>query len=160
MAACEQAADLLAAHGVEVTVWDARLAAPLDAAMIDDALSHRLVVTVEDGIVDGGVGSRTAGSIREATAGGRGPLVVNCGVPTAYLAHGDATGILSRLGLDGPGIARDRLRAPLAFTRAPLSLFGPRSRARRRDMRPKLGCTAVAAFATQSLPQGQKRGAR
>ena len=39
-------------------------------------------------------------------AKGIGPVTVNCGVPTAYLPHGDAAGILSRLGLDGPGIAR------------------------------------------------------
>jgi deoxyxylulose-5-phosphate synthase len=31
--------------------------------------------------------------------------VVSCGVPTAYLPHGDAAGILSSLGLDAPGIA-------------------------------------------------------
>jgi deoxyxylulose-5-phosphate synthase len=33
-------------------------------------------------------------------------VVVNCGVPTAYLAHGEASDILARLGLDGPGISR------------------------------------------------------
>ena len=74
--------------------------------MIEDALAHELVVSVEDGIADGGVGLRIAESLREAAPEGTGPVVVNRGVPTAYLAHGDAAGILSRLGLDGPGISR------------------------------------------------------
>ena len=104
--ACEQAAQLLAAKGVDVTVWDARLAAPLDMLMIEDALVHELVVSVEDGIADGGVGSRIAEALRQAAPAGTGPVVVNCGVPTVYLAQGDAAGILSRLGLDGPGISR------------------------------------------------------
>jgi 1-deoxy-D-xylulose-5-phosphate synthase len=104
LAACEQAAEALADHGIDATVWDARLVAPLDPAMIDDAMVHDLVVSVEDGIADGGVGCRIAESLRETPGGG--PAVVNCGVPTAYLPHGDAAGILACLGLDGPGISR------------------------------------------------------
>ena len=42
------AADLLAAEGVEATVWDVRSVAPLDAEMLDDAATHPVVVTVED----------------------------------------------------------------------------------------------------------------
>jgi 1-deoxy-D-xylulose-5-phosphate synthase len=106
VAACEDAARLLAAHGLDVTVWDARVASPLDEEMIEDAMSHSLVVTVEDGITDGGVGWRIESALRRRARAGIGPVTVNCGVPTAYLPHGDAAGILSRLGLDGPGIAR------------------------------------------------------
>ena len=77
VAACEQAAELLAAKGVDATVWDARLASPLDPDMVEDALAHDLVVSVEDGIVDGGVGWRIAESIarggarRRRAAGGQ-----------------------------------------------------------------------------------------
>jgi 1-deoxy-D-xylulose-5-phosphate synthase len=105
VAACEQAARLLSAHGVDATVWDARLAAPLDETMIDDALSHDLVVSAEDGIADGGVGGRIESALGRRSARGQAPEVVSCGVPTAYLPHGDAAGILSSLGLDAPGIA-------------------------------------------------------
>jgi 1-deoxy-D-xylulose-5-phosphate synthase len=106
LGACEQAAEVLAASGIDATVWDARLVAPLDPAMLYDALDHDLVVSVEDGIADGGVGWRIAESLREAAPLGAGPAVVSCGVPTAYLPHGDAAGILAFLGLDGPGISR------------------------------------------------------
>jgi 1-deoxy-D-xylulose-5-phosphate synthase len=106
LGACEQAAQILAGHGVDATVWDARVVAPLDQAMIADAARHELVVSVEDGIADGGVGWKIAESLRGATPASIGPVVVNCGVPSAFLPHGDAAGILARLGLDGPGISQ------------------------------------------------------
>ena len=52
----EKAAGELAADGIEVTVWDVRSCAPLDPDMIADAAAHGAVVTVEDGIRDGGIG--------------------------------------------------------------------------------------------------------
>ena len=67
VAACEQAAELLSAEGVEATVWDARVVAPLDQAMIADASAHRLVVSVEDGIADGGIGWRIESSLAATT---------------------------------------------------------------------------------------------
>ena len=54
--AAEAAAELLAADGVSVTLWDARVVKPLDPDMLADAGRHPLVVTVEDGLRDGGVG--------------------------------------------------------------------------------------------------------
>jgi 1-deoxy-D-xylulose-5-phosphate synthase len=112
VSACEKAAQILAAKGIEATVWDARVATPLDPAMLADALAHDLVVTAEDGIIEGGVGSRIIASLRRAVPAGVGPVAVNCGVPTAYLPHGDAGDILARLGLDGPSLSQvvlDRL---------------------------------------------------
>jgi 1-deoxy-D-xylulose-5-phosphate synthase len=106
VAQCEEAARSLAACGLEVTVWDARVASPLDEAMIEDALRHALVVTVEDGITDGGVGWRIESALRLSAKPSVGPIAISCGVPTAYLPHGDAASILANLGLDGAGIAR------------------------------------------------------
>ena len=50
------AADMLAADGVSVSLWDARVVKPLDPAMLADAGRHPYVITVEDGLRDGGVG--------------------------------------------------------------------------------------------------------
>ena len=58
--AAEAAAEMLAADGVSVTLWDARVVKPLDAAMLADAGRHPYVVTVEDGLRDGGVGMAIA----------------------------------------------------------------------------------------------------
>lgn len=104
--ACDEAAALLASEGIDATVWDVRAASPLDPAMIDDALSHDLVVTVEDGIVAGGIGSLIEASCRRAAPSGVFPAVRNLGVPLAYLPHGRPSDILASLGLDGAGVAR------------------------------------------------------
>ncbi len=111
LAACEEAAGLLEADGVDATVWDVRVASPLDPAMIDDALSHELIVTVEDGVVAGGVGSLIEAATRRAAPKGGRPQVSNLGVPVAYIAHGRPGDILASLGLDGRGIAASILES-------------------------------------------------
>ena len=61
---------MLAADGVSATVWDARVVKPLDPAMLADAARHPLVVTVEDGLRDGGIGiGRSPTGSRELTVG-------------------------------------------------------------------------------------------
>jgi 1-deoxy-D-xylulose-5-phosphate synthase len=106
-----RAADDLAAHGIEATVWDVRSCTPLDPEMIADAATHAAVVTVEDGIRAGGIGM----AIRDEI-GAIAPAVQTTvlGVPTQFVAHGDPKQIMARFGLDGPGIAaaaRDLLRS-------------------------------------------------
>jgi 1-deoxy-D-xylulose-5-phosphate synthase len=102
--AAEAAADLLSAEGASVTVWDARVVKPLDPDMLDDAAHHRYVVTVEDGLRDGGVGAAIADQLAERTLGRDAPRVRVLGVPTAYIPHGKPDAILADLGLDGAGI--------------------------------------------------------
>ena len=110
--ACEGAARLLAAQGLAATVWDVRVAAPLDPAMLADAARHRVVVTAEDGIAEGGVGSMVASALREqAGNGARPPAVVTCGLPLAFIPHGKPDHILAAYGLDAAGIATRAARA-------------------------------------------------
>ncbi|MEM7276197.1 MAG: 1-deoxy-D-xylulose-5-phosphate synthase [Actinomycetota bacterium] len=100
LAPAQDAADRLAAEGISASVWDPRSAKPLDPAMLDHAAGHRLVVTIEDGLAEGGIGANIATALF-----GRGPAVKVLGVPTRYLAHGKADTILADLGLDGAGVA-------------------------------------------------------
>jgi len=103
VAACEETADRLERLGVGVTVWDVRLAAPLDGSMVADAARHRLVLSAEDGIADGGVGATIATALRGAAVGDDGPVTLTLGLPRAFLPHGGATRILADAGLDGAG---------------------------------------------------------
>ena len=103
--AAEEAAALLAGEGVEATLWDVRVVRPLDPAMVADAGRHSFVVTVEDGIRNGGAGNFIADAIADLNANRQSPPVLTLGVPTAYIPHGKADRILGQLGLDGPGIA-------------------------------------------------------
>jgi 1-deoxy-D-xylulose-5-phosphate synthase len=100
------AARLLAGEGLNPTVWDVRVVKPLDPAMLADAARHDLVITVEDGIAQGGAGAAVADALASAPV-----AVVVLGVPDRYVPHGTRAGILAGLGLDGPGIAAAALAA-------------------------------------------------
>ena len=97
-----EAADQLAAEGIDVRVVDMRWAKPLDEEAIKAAAKTRLVVTVENGIMSGGAGE---GVLEVLSKNG-------CQVPTAVLAindmavpHGKPAHLLADLGLDAAGIA-------------------------------------------------------
>lgn len=118
LAAARDAADKLAAEGHEVTVWDPRVVKPLDPEMLADAASHRFVITVEDGLRDGGVGAAVADSISNLAPAGV-PVVRVLGVPSVYLAQGKPDTILSRIGLDADGIVDEALAFLRSSDRTP-----------------------------------------
>ncbi len=104
------AADALEADGVSVTVWDARCIKPLDREMLFDAARHRFVLTAEDGLREGGIGSSVADQLAEITLGSeQSPSVRVLGTPVAYLAHGKPDAIFADLGLDAAGITASAL---------------------------------------------------
>ena len=118
--AAEQAADDLAAEGVVATVWDVRAVKPLDPRMIADAVHHPLVITIEDGIRDGGAGTAIADAVATAALedGRVGPPVRVLGIPVAYIAQGKPEAILRDLGLDGAGVAAEVRRLLAALIRS------------------------------------------
>jgi 1-deoxy-D-xylulose-5-phosphate synthase len=103
--AAEEAADILAAAGQAVTVWDVRVVRPLDTQMIADAGHHDLIVTVEDGVRLGGAGSLISDAVADLLETRCCPPVLVLGIPVAFIPHGTPELILTQLGLDGPGIA-------------------------------------------------------
>jgi 1-deoxy-D-xylulose-5-phosphate synthase len=109
--AAEEAAEILAADGVDVTVWDARVVRPPDPQMLADAGRHDFIVTVEDGVRSGGAGAFIADAVADLRETRSCPPVLVLGIPTAYIPHGAQDQILAQLGLDGPGIAADVSKA-------------------------------------------------
>jgi len=101
----EAAAAQLVSEGISVTVWDVRVCKPLDPEMVRDAAAHPLVVTVEDGVAVGGVGSAVADAVAALDESRAAPRFLHLGTPDAYLPQGKPAGILTDLGLDGAGIA-------------------------------------------------------
>ena len=123
--AAERAAEMLhTERGIAVTVWDPRVVKPLDAVMIADAASHRLVVTIEDGIREGGVGSAIADAVAEARMA-RGlaaaPTIV-LGTPIRFIPQGKPNQILAELGLDAAGVFSAVVKALETRT---IDLIGP-----------------------------------
>ena len=109
--AAEEAAEILAADGVDATVWDVRVIRPLDPAMLADAGRHRLVVTVEDGVRTGGAGSYITDAMGDLFETRATPPVLVLGIPVAYVPHGEPERILTQFGLDAAGIAADIAKA-------------------------------------------------
>ena len=108
--AAEEAATLLDARGVHAAVWDVR-AIPLDARMLADACSYKLVLTAEDGIAEGGVGTAIVSALARTDSSKPVPPTITLGTPLAFLPHGKPADLLANLGLDGPGIAATVLKA-------------------------------------------------
>ena len=105
--AAEKAVDRLAAEGIDATLWDPRVVHPFDPVLVADAARHAVVVCIEDGLRDGGVGMMLAAGITEACQ--RGTPVPRCellGVPTRFIPHGKPDRILAQLGLDADGLTR------------------------------------------------------
>jgi len=98
----EKAAEALRAGGLDVTLWDVRSCVPLDSRMITDAAAHRAVVTIEDGIRDGGIGMTIADQVHAIDASR--PVEV-LGIPTRFIPQGKPDRILAQFGLDAEGIA-------------------------------------------------------
>jgi 1-deoxy-D-xylulose-5-phosphate synthase len=80
------AADLLAEHGVAVTVADARFAKPIDAGLVAQlAAEHELLVTVEEGVLSGGFGSAVWETLSDA---GITVPILRVGLPDKFVTHG------------------------------------------------------------------------
>jgi 1-deoxy-D-xylulose-5-phosphate synthase len=96
----QRAATTLEDSGIGTTVWDVRSCSPLDEEMIAHAAAHRLVVTIEDGVRDGGIGMMMSDRI-----GALSPSPVEVlGVPSKFFSQDVAERILASLGLDAAGI--------------------------------------------------------
>jgi 1-deoxy-D-xylulose-5-phosphate synthase len=101
--AAGKAAERLAERGTAVEVWDVRCCAPLDSEMIAAAAAHDVVVTIEDGVRDGGIGMAIADRVSTTAPGTR---IVSLGLPCRFIPHGEAQHIVAQLGLDADGIER------------------------------------------------------
>jgi 1-deoxy-D-xylulose-5-phosphate synthase len=94
----------LAAQGIGSTVVDPRWVVPVPRSVLDLAAEHRLVVSIEDGIRVGGVGTRIRQDLRDS---GIDTAVTELGLPDEFIDHADRAQILERTGLTPQHIARD-----------------------------------------------------
>ncbi len=98
-----EAAELLAAEGIQARVVDMRWVKPLDEEAIAAAAATRLVVTVEEGVVAGGAGE---GVLEVLARQGATVPAITLGIPNRFIPQGPVSQLFADLGLDGEGIAK------------------------------------------------------
>ena len=101
---CVAAAAKLRAEGIHVGVVNARFVKPLDRETILRAVETLpLVVTVEEGTLEGGFGSAVLEAANAAGLDTRN--VVRCGIPDKFVEHADRNELLADLGLSADKLA-------------------------------------------------------
>ncbi|MFH1386531.1 MAG: 1-deoxy-D-xylulose-5-phosphate synthase [bacterium] len=91
-----------------VKVINPRFVKPLDKALILNAIKGaKRVVTIEEGIVDGGFGSAIMELLNTE---GRSIPIQRLGLPTSFIEHGKREDVLAKYGLSADGICRQILK--------------------------------------------------
>ncbi|MEV0683427.1 1-deoxy-D-xylulose-5-phosphate synthase [Nocardia sp. NPDC050378] len=96
-------AEHLAPQGISVTVVDPRWVLPISDTLVKLAENYRLVVTLEDGGLHGGIGSTLSARLRAA---GLDVPTRDLGVPQQFLDHASRPEILEDLGLTPEAITQ------------------------------------------------------
>ena len=100
---CLDVAARLADQGIGVTVVDPHWVMPVSPDLVALAARHQLVVTVEDNIRTGGIGSAISAELRAHE------VDVPCrdiGIEPRFLEHGNRAGVLSSMGLTAQDVSR------------------------------------------------------
>ncbi len=136
-------AERLRAQGIGATVIDPRWVVPVQPSVVELAASHRLVITIEDGIRVWGIGTRVRQVLREA---GVDTAVDELGLPDAFIDHATREQILDDAGLTAAKIAQDVV-AQVLGTRIPVA-------------RPSTDTGAIWAVAPESARVDEERQER
>jgi 1-deoxy-D-xylulose-5-phosphate synthase len=97
-------AELLSAQGIGATVIDPRWVVPVRESVLELASKHRLVVTLEDGVRVGGIGTRIRQDLRAAQID---TALNELGLPDEFLEHASRSEIMERVGLTAQSIAQE-----------------------------------------------------
>lgn len=103
----KQAAAKLAEEGVDATVINPRYLTGLDTELLDQLQAdHQVVVTLEDGILEGGYGQTIASYLGDSAV-----RVQNYGLQKAYPDRYDVNELLAQNGLTADNITQQALKA-------------------------------------------------
>lgn len=98
-----EAAERLAQHGITAAVIDPRWVLPVPASVATLARNFRMVVTIEDNGLHGGIGSSVSAALRAA---GVDTPCRDLGVPQQFLDHASRDQIHRELGLTAQDVTR------------------------------------------------------
>lgn len=93
-------AEMLAEEGINAGVVNMRFAKPIDKELLlAHAEKYKKLVTIEEGVLQGGVGSAVLETINDAQLLGT-CKVLNFGIPDEFILHGDKQRLFQDIGLD------------------------------------------------------------
>ena len=99
------AAELLAKEGISAGVVNMRFAKPLDVELLKDhAERYGKIITIEEGVLAGGVGSAVLEYLNQEELLGK-CRVLTLGIPDEFVLHGDKALLFKDIGLDTAAIA-------------------------------------------------------
>tara|TARA_Y100001934_G_scaffold268969_1_gene351826 strand:- start:11 stop:451 length:441 start_codon:yes stop_codon:yes gene_type:complete len=104
-------------EGVNVEVINCRFIKPMDIACLDNIQSRfTYVITVEEGIINGGFGDGVAAWLLENNFSGR---LKRLGLPDSFVEHGSRDEILNSIGLSVSGLI-DTVKEILVNNKVPI----------------------------------------
>ena len=112
-----EVAHTLEQQGIGATVVDPRWVKPVDPALVTMTKKYEAVITIEDGVRVGGVGSTIAQAMRDAQIT---TLINNHGIPLAFLDQGKRAEILLECGLTAEHIAQSITKTLLSDSGLPI----------------------------------------
>jgi len=97
-----EATHLLNAEGITFSHYDMRFVKPIDQEILDEvAKRFDTIVTVEDGVIEGGFGSAVSEYV---TGSNKKITIVRLGVPNRFVEHGTQEELYRECGFDADGI--------------------------------------------------------
>lgn len=101
--------ELLEKNGIKPTIVNARFAKPFDEEyLLENMSSYKMIVTMEEGILSGGLGERVHVFLKSNGYKGK---VLNIGINDTYVEHGNVELLKKELEIDPESIAKKILKA-------------------------------------------------
>lgn len=98
----QEVAQVLAAECKNITLVNVRFVSPIDKAILDHISNgHRIIVTLEENVKNGGYGQKVADYLFEKKHQVR---LINISVPDLFIEHGGVSELHQRFGLDTESI--------------------------------------------------------
>ncbi len=99
-----EAASILNKEGITFSHYDMRFVTPIDEEILDEVASKfDTIVTVEDGVIEGGFGSAVTEYFARS---GKSISIIRLGVPDRFIEHGSQEELHRECGFDAEGICR------------------------------------------------------
>ena len=96
--------EIASGRGVSVAVYDMAFLKPLDTELLQDVAALDIpIITVEDGVINGGLGSAVAEWLSEHECKRQ---LVRLGIPDQFVSHGTVEQLKKECGFDAESIAR------------------------------------------------------